>query len=99
MFAHLDGKQVDIIPTCLLSKQAYMYIFQDRRYSQVHDVQDNPMYYCSLNKLSMYMYLLIKLVKFSCRESLMKDLESNLQQKKDDITRFEEERTDLIAKV
>ena len=29
----------------------------------------------------------------------MKDLESNLQQKKDDITRFEEERTDLIAKV
>ena len=29
----------------------------------------------------------------------MKDLESSLQQKKDDITRFEEERTDLIAKV
>ena len=29
----------------------------------------------------------------------MKDLESNLQQKKDDIARFEEERTDLIAKV
>ena len=36
---------------------------------------------------------------FSCRESLVKDLESNLQQKKDDIARFEEERTDLIAKV
>ena len=29
----------------------------------------------------------------------MKDLESSLQQKKDDITRFEEERADLIAKV
>ena len=29
----------------------------------------------------------------------MKDLESSLQQKKDDIARLEEERTDLIAKV
>ena len=36
---------------------------------------------------------------FFCRESLLNDLESNLQQKKDDIARFEEERTDLIAKV
>ena len=33
------------------------------------------------------------------RESLVKDLESNLQQKKEDVARFEEERTDLIAKV
>ena len=29
----------------------------------------------------------------------MNDLESSLQQKKDDIARFEAERTDLIAKV
>lgn len=36
---------------------------------------------------------------FSFRESLMNNLESSLQQKKDDIARFEAERTDLIAKV
>ena len=34
-----------------------------------------------------------------CREVLVKELESGLQQKKEDIARFEEERTDLIAKV
>lgn len=34
-----------------------------------------------------------------CREILVKELESGLQQKKEDIARFEEERTDLIAKV
>lgn len=33
------------------------------------------------------------------REVLVKELESGLQQKKEDIARFEEERTDLIAKV
>ncbi|XP_022801802.1 early endosome antigen 1-like [Stylophora pistillata] len=33
------------------------------------------------------------------RELSIKDLESSLQQKKDDIARFEEERTDLIAKI
>ena len=91
MYGHLDGKYVGIIPTYLLSNQAHMYIYQDRRSLQVHDFQDNSIYYC--------VWLLIKLIKFPCRESLMKDLESNLQQKKDDITRFEEEKTDLIAKV
>jgi len=46
------------------------------------------------------MYVLTNyLINYSRRESLMKDLENSLQQKKDDITRFEEERTDLIAKV
>ena len=33
------------------------------------------------------------------RDSTIKDLETSLQQKKDDITRFEAERTELIAKV
>ena len=43
--------------------------------------------------------LLVLLYFFVYRELSIKDLESSLQQKKDDIARFEEERTDLIAKV
>ena len=61
------------------------------------------MYTCNLFSIASYKHVFtnyfIKFIQFSCRESLMKDLESSLQQKKDDITRFEEERTDLIAKV
>ena len=43
--------------------------------------------------------LLVLLYFFVYRDLSIKDLESSLQQKKDDIARFEEERTDLIAKV
>ena len=50
------------------------------------------------------MYYCFYIVDFAlpllcCREVLVKELESGLQQKKEDIARFEEERTDLIAKV
>ena len=54
---------------------------------------------CFSSNIHVFTNYFLKFIKCSGRESLMKDLESSVQQKKDDIARFEEERTDLIAKV